>query len=78
MRLVMLNLLLERLSVILNSVLSKGVIGLDLFSSRLDRVPRKLGRPRKKSKHKLYANDNYNVVAEAESILKGADAYAAV
>ncbi len=34
-----------------------GVIGLDLFSSRLDGMPGKLGRPRYQSKHKLHANN---------------------
>ena len=32
------------------------MIGLDLFSSRLDRVPRTLGRPRKKSEQNIHAN----------------------
>lgn len=55
-----------------------GVIGFDLCRSGIGGVSRKLGRPRQQSKHTIHANDNYNVVAEAESILAGAEAEALV
>ena len=44
-----------------------GVIGFDLSCSDLGRVSRKLGWPRKKSKHKLNANDKTLMFSDFEA-----------
>ena len=48
-----------------------GVIGLDLCRSGIGGMPRKLGRPRKKSKHTLNAKENNALMAEANKIVSG-------
>jgi len=55
-----------------------GVIGFDLSCSRISGMPRTPGGPRKSSGQKPNANNSYDVVAEAEAILAGAEAPALV
>ncbi len=48
-----------------------GVIGLDLRCSDLGGVPRKLGWPRQKSRHKLNANEKTLMFSEVEGQFTG-------